>query len=95
MLSVLYFFIQRIYYYLQVFGISKKIGITCINEYSSDIVLFDIACVGFLQVEQVFIRNVLFIWSVSFANILLQFLNGGMQVDNNIGKYQLLVNDVE
>ena len=48
MLSVLYFFIQRINHHLQVFRIAKKIGIAGINEYGSDIVLFDIAGVSFL-----------------------------------------------
>ena len=77
------------------FFITQEICITCINKDRFYIMLFDVARVGFLYVEQVLIRYFLFIFPVSFFDIGLQFVNRCMQVDQYFGEDELLVNDVE
>jgi hypothetical protein len=71
MLSLLEIFLQCIRDYLQMSGITDEIGIGSINENSGDIMLFDIARISLLQVEQVFVGYIQFIRAVALANILL------------------------
>ena len=53
------------------FFIAKKISVGCIDKKCFYIMLFDVMRVGLLNIEQVFIRNILFIGPVPFFNILL------------------------
>ena len=46
--------------------------------------LFDIMRISFLEIEQVFIRNRLFVTAVTFFYVLLQLAYRGMQVNENI-----------
>ncbi len=86
MLSFSQIHFKRIGYHFQVFIVAKKICIAGINKNGFDIVLFDITGIGFLDIEQVFIRNGLLIRAVSFPDIRLQFVYGCMQVDQYIRK---------
>ena len=54
--------------------------------------LLDIVCISFLDVEKVFIRNVLFVKSFSLFYVLLQFVNRCMQINQQVGLQKLLVN---
>ena len=95
MLSLLILFVQRIYHHLQVLFIPEEVGIGGINKNCFQIMLPDIVRICFLDVEQVFIRDVLFIGTFPFAYVLLQLAHRRMQVDNDIGLDQLLVHDLE
>ena len=86
---------QRIGHYFQVFVVAKEICIVRINKNGFYIVLFNVVGIGFLYVEQVFIANRLFVTAVAFFYVLLQFVDGRMQIDKYIGLYQLLVNDLK
>ena len=60
---------QRIQNYLQMFLITQKIRLARINKQRLQILLFNVAGVRFLDVEQIFIRNVLLVRPFSFAGI--------------------------
>ncbi len=77
------------------FFIAKKISIGGIYEKGFDIMVFYIVSVCLLDIEEIFIRNVLFIGPVPFFNILLQFLYRTMQVNEQVGLNKLLVNDLK
>ena len=53
------------------FFITQEISIAGVNKNGFDIVLFDVAGIGFLYMEEVFIPNSLFVGPVSFFNICL------------------------
>ena len=95
MLSVIVIFFERIQDYLEVFFIIDEIGIAGIHEQGLDIVLLDIMRVGFLQIEQVIITDILFVGAVALADIRLQFGDRCMQIDQDIRLDQLLMNDIE
>src|SRR3990170_8921928 len=95
MLSFRIILIQCISNHLQMIAITQKIGIGCIYKQCFDIMLFDIIRIGFLYVEQVGIRYLLFVGPVSFFNIGLQFFYRSMQVTKQIWLYQLLMNNVK
>src|SRR5688572_12698165 len=57
--------------------------------------LLDIVGIGLLDTKKVFIRYLLFIRAVPLFNIHLQFIHRCMQVDQQVGLYHLLVNDLE
>ena len=65
MLAIIVVFFQGIEYYLQMFFIAEEIGISGIDKKCFYIVLFDIMRIGFLDIEEVFIRDILFIGTVS------------------------------
>src|SRR5687768_15139307 len=56
--------------------------------------LFHVLCVGLLQVEEVIIRYSLFVRTISFADVFLQFLNGYMQVNKYVWFRYLLIDDL-
>ena len=80
MLPNIIIFIQCIQYHLQMFFITQEIGIAGVDENGFDIVLFDIAGIGFLYAEQVFIGYGLFVLAIPFFDVGLQFIHGCMQV---------------
>jgi hypothetical protein len=53
----------------------------------------DIVGIGLLDVEQVFILYVLFIRPVPFPDIFLELVHRGMQVNEQVRLYHLLVDD--
>ena len=53
------------------FFIAEKIGVGCINEKRFYIMVFDVMRICLLNIEQVFIRDILFVGPVPFFNILL------------------------
>ena len=57
--------------------------------------LFYIIRISLLYFKQVGIRYFLFIGTVPFFDIGLQFIYGSMQVDQQVGLYQLLVNNIK
>jgi hypothetical protein len=69
---------------LQMLFVSKKICIAGINKQRFNVVLFDVLCISFLQVQQVIIGNILFIAAVTLADILLKFAYRRMQVNKQI-----------
>jgi hypothetical protein len=57
--------------------------------------LFDIMRIGFLDPEQVVIWDILFVGAVAFFYILLQAADGRVEVYNNIGLNQLLMDNIK
>ena len=88
-------FIQCVYDGIQMGFISQEIGMGSIYKECFDIMLFNISRIGFLQAEQVIIRDGLFIGAVPFAYIFLQFAYRRMQVDQDIRLYDLRIDDIE
>lgn len=76
MLTVVVIFFQRIYHRFDMDGIAEEVRIRDVNEQGFEIMLFDIVGIGFLDGEQVIVRDHLFVGAVSFLYILLQFVNG-------------------
>lgn len=95
MLPVVVFLIQRIEDDLQVLFIAQEIGIAGIYKQGFDIVLLDIVGIGFLDIEQIIIRDILLIRPVPLFDIGLQPGYRCMQVYQDIWLYKLLVDDVE
>jgi hypothetical protein len=79
----------------EMFFVSEEVRIARINKKCFNVMLPDIAGIGFLKVEQVIIRDGLFIRTVSFLDIFLQLMNGCVQVDEQVGLNQLLVDDIK
>ena len=71
MLSLFVVIFQCINNNFQMLFIAEKIGVRCINEKRFYIMVFDVMCVGLLNIEQVFIRDILFVGPIPFFNILL------------------------
>ena len=80
---------------LQMGGVVEEVRVTDVDEEGSDIVLPDVVCIGFLDVEQVVVGNGLFVGAVAFADIGLQLAYGCMEVDEDIGLHDLGLEDVE
>ncbi len=57
--------------------------------------LLDVVSVRFLDAKKVFVWNALLVGTVAFFYVLLEFIYGSMQIDENIGLNQLLVHDLE
>ena len=74
--------------------ISEEIGIARIHKQCFQIMLAYIMCVGFLQPEQVVVRNIQFVWPVSFPDIFLKFLYGYVQVDKQVGLNERLPDNI-
>ena len=79
----------------QVSLIAQEIGIGGIYKQSFYIMVFDIICIGFLYVEEILVRYLLFIRPVTFFDIGLQFTNRSMQLNNKVGLYQLLMDNIK
>src|SRR5450631_359762 len=95
MLAGLIIFFQGIEDDLEMFFSSQEIRIGRINKKRFDAVLLDIAGIGFLQVKQVIVRNGLLIGPVPFPDIFLKLKDRRVQVDQQVGLNELLVNDFE
>ena len=95
MLSIIQIIFQRIEYNRQVFFIIQKISIRNINKNCFDIVVLYIARVRLLYIEQILIQNILFIVTISFFYILAEFVNRWVQVNKDIGKYNLLLKNIK
>ena len=95
MLARLIFFFQGIEDDLEMFFVSEKIGVGRINKKRFDSMLAYITGIGFLQVKEVIIGDGLLIGTVSFPDIFLKLLDRCVQVDEQVGLHQLLVNDIE
>ena len=79
----------------EMFFISQEVGIGGIYEKCFDVVLPDIAGIGFLQSEKIIVRNRLFINPVPFPDIFLKLTHRCVQIDEEVRLNQLLVNDVK
>ena len=90
MLAFVQILFQGIQDHLQMLFIPQEIGIADVHEYGLDIVLPDIMGIGLLDIEQVFVRDGLFVGPVPFSDILLQLAHGCMEIDQDIGLHQLL-----
>jgi hypothetical protein len=76
MLPIIKILIQCIDHGLEMFFIAQEIRIAGINKNGFDIVLFDIAGIRFLDIEQVFIRNGLLIERFRFLIFACSFCTG-------------------
>ena len=95
MLAGLIFLIEGIKDHLQVFFIIEKISIARIYKQRLDMMLLDIIGIGLLDVEQVFIRYVLFITPVPFFDVCLESCDWSMKIDEDVRLDELLVYDLE
>ncbi len=95
MLPLLVIHIQRSNNNLHVFFFSEKIGIGSIHKKGFQVVMLDVAGISFLDTEEVFIGNILLVRTVSFPDVLLQPVHGAVQVNEQVGLDELLVNNVE
>lgn len=73
----------------------QEIGIGSIHDQGLKIMLSDIMRVGFLNGEQVIVRNALFVGPVAFPDIGLQSVYRCMQIDKDIRLQQLLEQDLK
>lgn len=80
---------------LQMSGVVEEIGVADVYEEGVDIVLPDVVGIGFLNVEEIIVRDGLFVGAVTFADIGLQLAYGCVEVDEDIGLYDLGLEDVE
>ena len=81
--------------HLKVLFISQEIGIGCIDKKRFYIMFFDIVSIGLLNIEKIFVRDILFIRPVTLLDILLQTTYRSMQVNKQIRLQQLLVYDLK
>ena len=95
MLPYFIVFVQRIDDHLQVLFVGQKIRIGRIHKNRFQVVLLDVVRVGFLDAEQVFVRDALLVGAAPLADVLLQPCDRRMQVNQDVRLEQLLVNDVE
>src|SRR5437016_354938 len=95
MLSFVEILIQGLHYHLTVFAVAQKICVADVYENSLYVVLTDIIRIGLLDIEQVFIGNTLLIGAIPFPYIPLQPADRGVQVNKDIGFYQLGMDDLE
>src|ERR1700761_8151560 len=75
--------------------IPKKIGIADVYKHRPDIIVPDILRISLLDIGEVFIRDTLLVRPVAFPDIRLQPGDGSMQKDQEIGLYQLGMDDIE
>jgi len=71
-------FFEGVCYNLQVFLVSQEIGVGGVDEKGFDIMLPDIARIGFLQIKKIEIRDGLFVSAVPLPDILLQLADRRM-----------------
>ena len=95
MLAIRIFFVQRIGDHLKMFFITKEISVGSIHKQCFHIVLPDIMRIGFLNAEQIVVRDSLFIRTVPFFDILLQLIHRRVKVNEDLRLDQLLVHDLE
>src|SRR5688572_13561574 len=96
MLSPIFIIVlQSVCNYFQMLFIVNKIGIGGVDKKRLDIVLADIVCVRFLDIKEIIVWDILFVGTITLLNISLQLIYRRMQVDDDLGLDQLLVNDLE
>ena len=95
MLSFGVIFFQRIQYGFEMLGITQEVGIGGINKNGLQVVLPDIVRIGFLDAEEVIVRDFLFVGPVAFPDVLLELVYRRMKIDEQFRLYQLLVNDLK
>jgi len=78
MLTGFIFFVKRFQNDVYMFFIVDEISIGCIYEKGFDVVLFDVTIVRFLQSKQVIVWYLLFVFAISFFDILFEFLQRTM-----------------
>ncbi len=61
--------LQRIEDDLQMSRVVEEVGVADVHEERADIVLPDIVGIGFLDAEQIIVRDGLFVGAVAFADI--------------------------
>ena len=94
MLTGFVIFFKSVQDYLEMFLVAQEIGIGRIYKKGFDTMLPDVTGIGFLQPEQIIIGYGLFIRPVSLPDIFLQLLYGCVQIDQEVGLYQLLENNI-
>ena len=75
--------------------ITQEICVGSIHENCFDSVVAYITGICFLQPEQIVVLNRLLIGAVSLTDIFLELRNRSMQVDQEVGLNQLLVNYIK
>jgi hypothetical protein len=95
MLSLGIISVERINNGIEMFFITEKVGIGNIHENGAYVVLFNIMRIGLLYVEQIIVRDLLFVAAVTFADIFLQPVHRCVEINNNIRLDHLLQNDIE
>jgi hypothetical protein len=80
---------------LQVFLVAEEVRVRGVHEERLYIMLPDVLGIGLLYAEQVFLGDILFIGSFALADVLQQIMHGGVEVDEQVRLYHLLVNDLE
>ena len=83
MLSGIIIFLQRFQQCLNMFFIAQEVGMACVHEQGFHIVLLYVLRIGFLQFEQIFVRYILLIGTVTLPDIFLQF--HGRVINQQIG----------
>jgi hypothetical protein len=95
MLTLVIVLFQRVEDDLEMRLVAQEVGIADVYEKGADIVLTDIVRIGFLDIVQVLIRDMLFIAAVAFSDIGLELAHGSMKIDQNIRLDHLRVDNVE
>lgn len=80
---------------LQMCGVVEEVGVADIHDEGPDIVLADVMGIGFLDAEEIIVRDALFVWAVPFTDIGLQLAYRSVEIDKDIGLYNLGLEDVE
>ena len=84
MLPVRIFLIQRMNNGLKVCRIVEKIGLAGIYQQCFYVVLPDILGIGVLNIQEIVVFDLLLVTSVSFSDVLLQFMYWCVQIDQDI-----------
>ena len=71
MLPLIIILVKRIDDHLKVFGIAQEIGIAGIDEQGFYVMLFYIVRIGLLNIQQVFVGNMLFVRTIALFYIRL------------------------
>lgn len=95
MLSLGIFFIQGVHDGLQVLLVAQEISIGSIYKEGLQVVLLYVVGVSFLDAKQVIIRDIQLVGAVALTDVLLQLGHGCVQVNYDLGLYELLQDDIE
>src|SRR5690606_4123902 len=82
-------------HYSKMLLIAKKVCIRSVDKKSFDVMLFYIMRVSLLNVEEVFIWNILFVRPVTLAYVRLKTSDRSVEVDQQVRLHELLMDDVE
>ena len=87
--------VQRLYNSIEVFIVTKEIRMFGIHDKCGDVVLADIIRISLLDIKQVMVTDIFFIVPVPLPDIFLEFIYGCMEVNQNIGLDELLIDDIK